>query len=89
MASKKKGQTGKTSKEKKTELGKSDKVSISPASIKQFVGEVQAEFKKIVWPDRKVTVGLTGFVLLLVVVISIYLGSVDLLLGKLVSMVLQ
>jgi len=89
MASKKKGQTGKTSKDKKTELVKAEKISISPASIKKFVQEVKAEFKKVVWPDRKVTSGLTGFVILLVVVISIYLGSVDLLLGKLVSLVLQ
>lgn len=33
--------------------------------------------------------GLTGFVIVLVVIISLYLGSVDLLLGKLVSTVLN
>ena len=89
MASKKKGQAGKTSKDKNAELVKAEKISFSPASIRVFIQEVQAEFKKVVWPDKKVTFGLTGFVLLLVVVISIYLGSVDLLLGKLVSLVLQ
>ncbi len=60
-----------------------------PSNVRNFVQQVQAEFKKIVWPDRKVTFGLTGFVLVLVVILAIYLGSVDLLLGKLVSLVLQ
>ncbi|CAK8720609.1 Protein translocase subunit SecE [Candidatus Electronema halotolerans] len=61
----------------------------SPAGIKQFTLEVAAEFKKIVWPDRKVTLGLSGFVILLTVVLSIYLGTIDFILGKLVSLILQ
>ncbi len=63
--------------------------SFSPSGIKIFFAEVQAEFRKIVWPAKKATAGLTGFVILLVIVISLYLGSVDLLLGKLVSTVLK
>ena len=61
----------------------------TPSGIRQFGREVIVEFKKIVWPERKVTAGLTAFVLVLVVVLSLYLGSVDLLLGKLVSTVLK
>ncbi|MDY0391108.1 preprotein translocase subunit SecE [Desulfobulbus oligotrophicus] len=60
-----------------------------PFRIKQFLQEVYAEFRKIVWPAKKTTAGLTGFVILLVVIISLYLGSVDLLLGKLVATVLN
>jgi len=56
---------------------------------RQFIQEVKNEFAKIVWPEKKATFGLTGFVLVLVFIISIYLGSVDLLLGKIVSLVLQ
>lgn len=89
MASKKKSTTGKVSQEKKAEAAGSDKVSLSPAAIREFIHEVQVEFKKVVWPDKKVTFGLTGFVMILVVLVSIYLGSVDLLLGKLVTMVLR
>ncbi|MDO5674116.1 MAG: preprotein translocase subunit SecE [bacterium] len=63
--------------------------SFSPSGIRLFFQEVMAEFKKIVWPVKKVTAGLTGFVLVLVVIISIYLGSVDLLLGKLVTYILN
>jgi len=59
------------------------------SGMRQFLLEVQSEFRKIVWPPKKTTAGLTGFVILLVVVISLYLGSVDLLLGKLVSTILN
>jgi preprotein translocase subunit SecE len=61
----------------------------SPSGIRLFLLEVRNEFRKIVWPARKTTAGLTGFVILLVILISLYLGSVDLLLGKLVSSVLH
>lgn len=89
MASNKKTSSGKGNKDKKAEVVAGEKISLSPAAIRQFVQEVQVEFKKVVWPDKKVTFGLTGFVLILVVLVSIYLGSVDLLLGKLVTMVLR
>jgi len=59
------------------------------SQIKKFVEEVKVEFLKIVWPDKKMTLGLTGVVVVLTVVLSIYLGSVDLLLGKVVSSLLR
>ena len=65
------------------------KSPFSPTEIKNFVGEVKTEFLKIVWPDKKMTLGLTGVVVVLTIVISIYLGSVDLLLGKVVSSFLR
>jgi preprotein translocase subunit SecE len=83
MANKKNKSGGKV---KQVEGAKSP---LAPSNIRQFYHEVVAEFKKIVWPDRKVTLGLSGFVILLTVVLSIYLGTVDFVLGKLVSMVLQ
>jgi len=61
----------------------------SPARIKEFFGEVKSEFKKIVWPDRKVTIGSTGVVIVLVFLVSVYLGAVDLFIGKLVSYILK
>ena len=86
MANKTKKNSGKKG---QVEAAKPEKSPFAPSSIREFYYEVVAEFKKIVWPDRKVTVGLTGFVVVLTVVLSIYLGSVDFFLGKLVSMVLQ
>lgn len=89
MANKKKGQSVKPSQGKKSQVAGDDRLSLSPASIRTFIQEVQSEFKKVVWPDKKVTAGLTGFVVILVVVISIYLGSVDFFLGKLVTWLLR
>ena len=63
--------------------------AFSPSQIKKFVGEVQAEFTKVVWPDKKVTLGLTGMVVLLAIIVSAYLGTVDVLLGKLISSILH
>jgi preprotein translocase subunit SecE len=74
---------------KKTNAVKEDPSPYSPTQIKKFVQEVQAEFSKIVWPDKKTTLGLTGIVAVLTVVLSLYLGSVDLLLGKFIGMFLR
>jgi preprotein translocase subunit SecE len=82
MSTKKQSRASRSGGESKKEASESErKSSLSP--------EVHAEFRKIVWPEKKVTMGLTGFVIVLVVIISLYLGSVDLLLGKLVSTVLK
>jgi preprotein translocase subunit SecE len=61
----------------------------SPAQIKKFINEVKVEASKIVWPERKVTMGLTTVVIILSFVASLYLGTVDLLLGKVVSFFLN
>jgi len=61
----------------------------SPARMKEFAGEVKSEFRKIVWPDKKVTMGSTGVVIVLVFLVSVYLGAVDLFIGKLVSYILK
>ena len=90
MTRKRKGQSSKVKQPARAErVAPTGIAFFYPSNIRTFVQQVQAEFKKIVWPDRKVTFGLTGFVLVLVIILAIYLGSVDLLLGKLVSLVLQ
>ena len=77
-------------KSKKNAVVKTEERSpYSPAQIKKFIDEVKVEFTKIVWPDKKVTLGLTGIVVVLTIIIATYLGTVDLLLGKLVSYVLR
>ncbi len=63
--------------------------SFSIKRIKEFFAEVKVEFGKIVWPDKKVTMGSTGVVLVLVFIISMYLGAVDLIIGKIVSRILN
>lgn len=74
---------------KKQELANDKKSPLSPTQVRTFVDEVKVEFTKIVWPERKVTIGLTGVVIVFSILASAYLGSVDMLLGKLIDSVLR
>jgi preprotein translocase subunit SecE len=54
----------------------------------QFLREVKIELKKVTWPSRKQTMGSTLVVLVLVMIISLFLGMVDFSLSSLMRMVL-
>jgi len=43
----------------------------------QFLREVKVELKKVTWPSRKQTLGSTLVVIILVMIISLFLGVVD------------
>ena len=81
--------TNKIKSKKNGVAAKEDGVKFSPKMVKSFIDEVKVEFTKIVWPDRKVTLTLTGVVVVLSIIVSIYLGTVDLFIGKLVASFLQ
>ncbi|GBC62679.1 preprotein translocase subunit SecE [Desulfonema ishimotonii] len=55
----------------------------------QFLREVRAELKKVTWPSRKQTMGSTFVVIVLVMIISLFLGMVDMGLSSLIRLVLQ
>lgn len=55
----------------------------------QFLREVKVELKKVAWPSKKQTIGSTAVVLILVFIISAFLGIVDMGLSSLVRLVLQ
>jgi len=55
----------------------------------QFLREVKIELKKVTWPSRKQALGSTVVVIILVVIISLFLGVVDIGLSSLVSVVLR
>jgi preprotein translocase subunit SecE len=59
------------------------------ATALQFLREVKVELKKVTWPTRKQTVGSTVVVLVLVLIISFFLGAVDIGLSSLIRVVLQ
>ena len=58
-------------------------------SIVRFYGEVKAEAKKIVWPLRKETVASTAVVVVIVLIVSFYLGIVDAILSRAVKLILS
>lgn len=55
----------------------------------QFLREVKVELKKVTWPSRKQIMGSTAVVIILVIIISFYLGVVDLGLSGLLRVVLK
>jgi preprotein translocase subunit SecE len=68
--------------------GKQPKESIFSKSI-QFLREVKVELKKVAWPSRKQTLGSTAVVIALVMLISLFLGVVDMGLSTLIRFVLN
>ena len=57
--------------------------------VKEFFREVKVETKKVVFPSKDELVGSTWVVIITVVIISVFLGVVDLGLSKLVGMALR
>jgi preprotein translocase subunit SecE len=55
----------------------------------QFLREVKIELKKVTWPTRKQTMGSTVVVIILVMIISLFLGLVDMGLSSLLRVVLH
>ncbi len=56
---------------------------------KEFFREVKIEMKKVVYPSREELVGSTWVVIFTAIVISVFLGIVDLGLSKLVKIALR
>ena len=73
----------------KNEVALEQKPKFSVETVKTFTTEVRNEFNKIAWPDKKHTVASTGVVVVLVMILSFYLASVDLVIGKLIGAVLR
>jgi preprotein translocase subunit SecE len=59
------------------------------STVRQFVAEAWLELSKVTWPNRKETLGTTGVVLVLVILIAVYLGLVDFGLSHLVRYVVH
>jgi preprotein translocase subunit SecE len=55
----------------------------------QFLREVKVELNKVTWPTRKQTIGSTLVVIILVMIISFFLGIVDIGLSSLIGVVLK
>ncbi|MFP4083606.1 MAG: preprotein translocase subunit SecE [Desulfonatronovibrio sp.] len=55
---------------------------------KEYLEEVKGELKKVTWPTRKETLTTGLAVVILVIVISVYLGVIDFGLSRLVRVIL-
>lgn len=54
----------------------------------QFLREVKVELKKVTWPTRKQAVGSTVVVIVVVMIVSLFLGVVDMGLSSMIRAVL-
>lgn len=57
-------------------------------NVKSFLESVKAELGKVTWPTRKETFATTGVVIIIVSLISLYLGVCDIVLSKLMRLIL-
>jgi preprotein translocase subunit SecE len=57
--------------------------------VKEFFREVKVEVKKVVFPTKDELIGSTWVVIITVIIISLFLGVVDLGLSKLVGAALR
>ena len=56
--------------------------------VRQFFREVRIELLKVNWPTRKETIASTGVVVVLVILISVYLGLVDAVISRVMRVIL-
>ncbi len=59
------------------------------AKSKIFLNDVKAELKKVTWPARKETISTSWVVIVIILLISIYLGLCDFILVKLLRVVIH
>ena len=65
-----------------------DKVRLIGEKIRQFLKDAKVELKKVSWPTPKQAFASTGVVIVVVIIVSIFLGIVDFGLTKIIKMVL-
>jgi preprotein translocase subunit SecE len=57
-------------------------------NVKTFLDSVKIELGKVTWPTRKETMATTGVVIVIIFLISFYLGLCDVVLAKLMRLIL-
>jgi preprotein translocase subunit SecE len=58
------------------------------SKTKNFFDEVKVELGKVTWPTRKETIATTWVVVVIIMLISLYLGACDVVLAKLMRLIL-
>ncbi len=58
------------------------------AKVRSFIEEVKTELGKVTWPTRKETIATTWVVVVIIFLISLYLGACDIILAKLMKIIL-
>jgi len=56
---------------------------------KQFLKDVKVELKKVTWPTYKGALASTSVVIVVVIIVSLFLGMVDMGLTRLIRLILE
>lgn len=59
------------------------------SDFRVFFDQSKVELKKVVWPNKQETLSTSSAVLLLVVVLAIFLGTIDFVLTKIIASILS
>jgi preprotein translocase subunit SecE len=54
----------------------------------EFLAEVRAEVKRVTWPSRREALGGTAVVVVVVLLMALFLGTVDAILSKIVQSII-
>jgi preprotein translocase subunit SecE len=54
-----------------------------------FIKEARAELRKVTWPNRKQLISSTIVVIITVALVAVFLGVVDLIFSRIVTIILQ
>jgi preprotein translocase subunit SecE len=65
-----------------------NKLRLIAEKIKLFLNDAKIELKKVSWPAPKQALASTGVVIVVVIIVSIFLGIVDFGLTKIIKIVL-
>jgi preprotein translocase subunit SecE len=65
-----------------------NKVKIIAAKVIRFLKEAKIELRKVTWPTPRQTLASTSVVIIVVIIVSIFLGIVDFGLAKAIRLVL-
>ncbi|MDD4363166.1 MAG: preprotein translocase subunit SecE [Atribacterota bacterium] len=57
--------------------------------IINFIKEARTELKKVTWPNRKQLISSTIVVMITVALVAVFLGIVDLVFSRIVTVILQ
>ncbi len=65
------------------------KIQLVIDDVRRFLREARAELRKVTWPTPKEALASTSVVIVVVIIVSIFLGIVDLGLTRIVRLVLS
>ena len=65
------------------------KIQLVIDDVRRFLREARAELRKVTWPTPKEALASTSVVIVVVIIVSIFLGIIDLGLTRIIRLVLS